>query len=200
MTMTRTALYRHFDASGSLLYVGISVSPLTRSAAHVWGPAWATDIAMINLEWHLTRQDAELAEWQAIKNENPRHNVKRSPVCPTKIIAISTASRKPVPAGWLSREGVMSAIEAHSQRTGQSPATITRRAVENSRLYARLFSGGDCTTEIAKRIAAFIEADHPGDRATDLGRGGGQGDVLPLRRLPHGFPRRPPARNATAVC
>lgn len=61
----------------------------------------------------------------------------------------------------MDREQIIQIIEAHSQRTGQAPATITRRAVENSRLYARLISGGDCTTEIAKRIAAFIEADQP---------------------------------------
>jgi len=56
----------------------------------------------------------------------------------------------------MDRTYIIQIIEAHSQRTGLAPATITRRAVDNSRLYDRLIKGGDCTTEVAKRIAAFI--------------------------------------------
>lgn len=58
----------------------------------------------------------------------------------------------------MDRTHIIQIIEAHSRRTGLAPATITGRAVDNSRLYDRLINGGDCTTEIAKRIAAFIES------------------------------------------
>ena len=34
MQPARTALYRHFDATGALLYVGIAMNPSKRTAAH----------------------------------------------------------------------------------------------------------------------------------------------------------------------
>jgi len=62
-----------------------------------------------------------------------------------------------VPYVFMDREHIIKAIEAFSERSGLAPATITGRAVGNSRLYQRMKDGGDCTTEIGKRIIAFIE-------------------------------------------
>jgi len=59
----------------------------------------------------------------------------------------------------MQRETLITAIEAHSIRFGVAPATITSRAVGNSRLYDRLKGGGDCTTTIAAKIISFIEGD-----------------------------------------
>lgn len=56
---------------------------------------------------------------------------------------------------------IIAAIEAHAKVRGIAPATITSRAVGNSRLYKRLIKGGDCTTGIAARILAFIASDAP---------------------------------------
>lgn len=70
----KTCLYRHFCTNGTLLYVGISMSPLARAAAHKQSP-WAYDIARIEMEWFDTRAEAEAAEREAIKTEGPAHNL-----------------------------------------------------------------------------------------------------------------------------
>lgn len=64
-----------------------------------------------------------------------------------------------VPYSNMNRTQLIDAIEAHALRRGIAPATVTSRAVENSRLYHRLKAGGDCTTGIAERILAFIASD-----------------------------------------
>lgn len=70
----RTALYRHFDASGRLLYIGISLNAVSRLAQHRITSPWFEDIARIELEWHETRTAAHDAERAAIRDERPIHN------------------------------------------------------------------------------------------------------------------------------
>lgn len=69
-----TQLYRHYDADGELLYVGISLSAVSRLSKHRKSP-WFQDIATITVENHDSRLDAEQAERTAIKIERPKHNV-----------------------------------------------------------------------------------------------------------------------------
>jgi hypothetical protein len=64
----------------------------------------------------------------------------------------------------MTREQIISAIEAHAARNNIAPATVTSRIVGNSRLYARLKAGGDCTLEIAQKI---IDATSVSDRGED---------------------------------
>lgn len=71
---TRTALYRHRNAAGDLLYVGISLSPITRTEQHMKAAAWSADVASISIEWFGTRAEAEAAEIMAITGEAPLHN------------------------------------------------------------------------------------------------------------------------------
>ena len=68
-----TALYRHFDASGRLLYVGIALSPLQRLASHQQS-TWCNDIVRIEIVRFSTRDEAISAERSARKSENPLHN------------------------------------------------------------------------------------------------------------------------------
>jgi predicted GIY-YIG superfamily endonuclease len=72
--MTRTALYRHFDADGSLLYVGVSSSTQERLYHHNCQSGWASEIASITLEHFDNRKEAIAAERVAIATESPRHN------------------------------------------------------------------------------------------------------------------------------
>jgi hypothetical protein len=72
--MSRTALYRHFDAGDRLLYVGISASPTRRHAEHGSRACWFADIARIGVEWFDNRADALDAERAAILSESPVHN------------------------------------------------------------------------------------------------------------------------------
>jgi hypothetical protein len=74
--MTQTALYRHYDAEGRLLYVGISLSAVQRLAQHA-DKDWSADIRRVEIEMHPDRGTAEAAEKAAIKAENPVHNKLR---------------------------------------------------------------------------------------------------------------------------
>lgn len=71
-----TALYRHFDANGQLLYVGIATDHLRRLLAHVTTATWAREIARIDVVWFPTRAEAEEAELKSIIDECPRFNIK----------------------------------------------------------------------------------------------------------------------------
>lgn len=76
-----TALYRHFDAAGSLLYVGISLSPLARLSAHGDGSHWAQAISRVTMEWFPDRKSALDAELKAIREELPAHNIAGATRC-----------------------------------------------------------------------------------------------------------------------
>lgn len=73
----RTALYRHFDAEGRLLYVGISLSAARRLEQHKSTAQWFSKIVRVEIQWHPSRMDALAAEASAIVNEHPLHNVWR---------------------------------------------------------------------------------------------------------------------------
>ena len=88
----RTALCRHFDADGALLYVGISLNSVARLAQHKLTAHWFAAIARIEIEWHPTRQSAESAEIVAIQNERPMHNLKHG--LPPALIAFLSGHPK----------------------------------------------------------------------------------------------------------
>lgn len=71
----RTALYRHFNAAGDLLYVGISLNAVARLCQHRQAAPWFPDIARVEIEWLPTREAALDAEKAAIRSERPLHNV-----------------------------------------------------------------------------------------------------------------------------
>lgn len=73
----KTALYRHYNAEGKLLYVGISLNHLARLTQHRSSAHWYEDIVQVTIEWFTTRDEAENAELVAIIAENPLHNEKR---------------------------------------------------------------------------------------------------------------------------
>lgn len=66
-------LYRHFDTSGRLLYVGQSLSFLARLAGHK-NSAWFDEIASITIQRFPNRHVLNAAEIAAIRAEGPLHN------------------------------------------------------------------------------------------------------------------------------
>ena len=70
-------LYRHFDSSGSLLYVGQSLSAINRLSQHKDCSHWFNQIAVVKIEHFQRREEVLAAERTAIIKENPRFNVKR---------------------------------------------------------------------------------------------------------------------------
>jgi hypothetical protein len=76
-------LYRHFHPNGDLLYVGISLAPLSRQDHHVKAADWRNLIHRIIVEPFATREEALEAEQFAIRAEFPKfnivHNTRRHP-------------------------------------------------------------------------------------------------------------------------
>ncbi len=71
----RTALYRHFDHEGRLLYVGISLSAVERLAQHSRSAKWSQAICHITVHWFHSREAALDAEVAAIAAERPAYNI-----------------------------------------------------------------------------------------------------------------------------
>lgn len=66
---------RSRNASGVLLYVGISLSTAGRLGQHRCTSAWSRKVATITIQRFSTRKAALEAERQAIQSEHPTHNV-----------------------------------------------------------------------------------------------------------------------------
>lgn len=88
----RTALYRYFDESGGLLYVGVSLSPVYRMSRHRADSKWFEKARSVTLEWFDCREDALTAEAAAIKSERPRFNVAHADRLPRAVVKAIEAS------------------------------------------------------------------------------------------------------------
>jgi predicted GIY-YIG superfamily endonuclease len=75
----RTALYRLYDASDELLYIGITANPKSRWQHHKSQQPWWPRVATKKIEWHPTRAEAEHAEAMAIRTELPEFNIAHHP-------------------------------------------------------------------------------------------------------------------------
>lgn len=75
-----TALYRFYDRSGTLLYVGITNSPRHRFTQHANNPEneWWRHHSYHRLHWYDTRKQALRAEYVAIRTERPTHNLQHN--------------------------------------------------------------------------------------------------------------------------
>lgn len=72
-------LYRFFDQSGALLYVGRTINAQSRWRSHERTKEWFASVATVTREVYLSAEDLDLAERQAITTENPRHNIALNP-------------------------------------------------------------------------------------------------------------------------
>lgn len=68
------ALYRHFNAAGRLLYVGILIDPNRRIREHSYESDWFDDVTRVEIERYPTQAEAAKAEREAVKREKPEHN------------------------------------------------------------------------------------------------------------------------------
>lgn len=71
---TRTALYRHYDATDACLYIGITDDLSGRDKAHASGAVWHKHVVRTETEWFNSRIEARAAETRAILQERPAHN------------------------------------------------------------------------------------------------------------------------------
>lgn len=70
----RAALYRLYDASNRLLYIGIAENPGRRWDQHATTKPWWPQVAEKTVEWRDTREEAAAAEAEAIRTELPLFN------------------------------------------------------------------------------------------------------------------------------
>lgn len=71
-----THLYRHYSGSGELLYVGVSLSAITRLAQHAGHSGWYAEISRVTIHQYESRELALRAERQAIIDETPKYNIQ----------------------------------------------------------------------------------------------------------------------------
>ncbi|MFJ2374984.1 hypothetical protein ACIOZL_19575 [Streptomyces sp. NPDC087769] len=70
----RAAVYRLYDADGTLLYVGMSCDPAKRFMGHRADKPWWGEVDTHTLEWFGTRAGASVVEVAAITDERPKYN------------------------------------------------------------------------------------------------------------------------------
>lgn len=93
----KTAVYRHYDEAGRLLYIGMTANPYQRSTEHARLNTDFCGVARIEIEWHKSRHKAAEAERRAIKAEAPKYNVlhnSKAPPAPPNTIADRIASSR----------------------------------------------------------------------------------------------------------
>jgi hypothetical protein len=73
-----SGLYRHFDADGNLLYVGVTDNFLARNRGHSINAPWKDEIATIELEV-CSKAIATGLERRIIADELPRYNLMHQP-------------------------------------------------------------------------------------------------------------------------
>jgi len=67
-------VYRMYDNSNRLLYIGHSESALGRLGEHAEKQAWWPEVKVITLEQYSSYPEMRHAEEMAIQNEEPAHN------------------------------------------------------------------------------------------------------------------------------
>lgn len=68
------ALYRLYDATGAVLYIGITHSPAKRFAEHAVERPWWSQVARKTVAWCDGKAEAAIAEALAIRDEKPVYN------------------------------------------------------------------------------------------------------------------------------
>jgi len=113
--MTAAAVYRHFDADGLLLYVGVTNNPKRRLHEHKCRAVWADQIDQVSVKWYPDREIALARELEAISEENPIFNGGER----AELIVTGDAFRD-----WMAREGLTQ--EELAKATGMARSTISQ--------------------------------------------------------------------------
>ena len=144
--MTRTALYRHYDDVGALLYVGVSLRPMMRLDEHMRSAEWRGEIARVDLEWFPTTSDALAAEREAIGAEAPQKNINK----PAAFAARHDLDHK-----------ILHEIDDYARRRGVSPQSVCRAALSDTRGLQRFTARLAAVAKDEKRLRAFMSENPP---------------------------------------
>jgi predicted GIY-YIG superfamily endonuclease len=144
--MKPVAVYRCFDASGALLYVGVSVAPIARLTEHKAGSPWAQTSATIIVEWWPDKASALAAETKAINQEKPRHNRSGRAI---------RKSLKRLGCG-ADNSALIERIKDAIAATGETQSAFGKRAVNDFGLMQRLRVGSQLQPSTIARIEAAL--------------------------------------------
>ena len=75
-------LYRFYANDGTLLYIGITISPPQRFKQHSRDKAWWNEVARIELVQFNSREELENEEKNAISREHPKYNITHNAAAP----------------------------------------------------------------------------------------------------------------------
>lgn len=154
---TPTHLYRHFDANGTLLYVGISLSAFHRLGQHKNNAHWFKSIANMTIETFPSREKALNAERRAIRNEYPLHNnLLRAAYVPL----VEAAPKPPKPV-VLRRTARLTVKYIESlQRKVNSGEKVKEFHGDGDGLYLRVLPSGRMHYEFRKRPFKPLNLGH----------------------------------------
>jgi len=180
-------LYRIRDATGALLYVGITMNIAARLEAHRAGKAWFGDVAKIDVETFPSRLEALTAERVAIQTEDPIHNVQHA------VHRGSVKSRRatvPEPAFLVRCHGCenrpATSISVYLDAVFEYPSAMAAYedalCVKNGDCHGlALWSSSDLHNQPDLPIwQPFCDACHPGGRRYDMAVKGGHVSYLDL--------------------
>lgn len=125
-----TAVYRIYDDSGDLLYVGLTNNPKGRFKQHAKDKPWWPTTGTVKVTWYHRRPEAELREQQAIAEEGPRFNR----ALPPWLIGIGNeqwslhALHREAQAAALDAMDSGTSVEALAEASGWSPRYLRHLA------------------------------------------------------------------------
>lgn len=112
MTTTSHTLYRFFDKSGQLLYVGRTINPGRRWRDHEKTKPWFDAVASLTREVHESAEAVDLAERTAIATESPMCNIALNPGARRVPPAALTPAPDPTEANAVTRRWAALQLDA----------------------------------------------------------------------------------------
>lgn len=130
----KTWVYKHFDSTGSLLYVGISDHPFQRCINHQVGSKWFDEVRSIEVMPFDSREEAMNEEGRLILSLRPKHNHiavidgKLTRLGPQEILRKEYLQKRPMMLSEINEVGVKNL----SALLGLTKATLMRMFDEDS--------------------------------------------------------------------
>lgn len=141
----KTALYRHFDADGRLLYVGLTSSLDRRGREHRASADWWHQVKTTRAEMCLSKEHARDLERVAIRHEKPLYN--------------KSNSKAPTPHNLQSAySAILTQMEARAAQLSISLTTLGHYALQDRHIYARLKRGGAVHQKTLDALQSWLEA------------------------------------------
>lgn len=158
--MQRTAVYRLFDASGRLLYLGIARNPEYRWALHSNRQTWWHLVAQKTVEWHPDRDSAKAAEARLTLIEKPLYD--RATKKKSEVVHYDDAEDRARVTAWLLNELAISQPGWDIGVGCAARACNTSRTSARHAMYAFTRKGGRLKSGPQGRfIVAELDAQRP---------------------------------------